>query len=153
MQGVNFSGLDDLDRKLKEVISELPEAKRELHEEIAKGLKEEVDRQITASGVRDSSGRVQGWQKEHVGSRGGYAAIRPVAASTGNNSPGAITNYLENGHRIREPGGNSQRYRPRIHKPYVDGYHFYQAAGNRAESKAIEAAENFVEDMMRKLEE
>ena len=28
MQGVNFSGLDDLDRKLKEVISELPEAKR-----------------------------------------------------------------------------------------------------------------------------
>ncbi|EPR12496.1 hypothetical protein [Ruminiclostridium papyrosolvens] len=152
MQSLQIDGISDFDSDLEELLGKLPDKRRDLHERIAKGTKEEVDKQINASGLKDSSGKIKDWQESHVGSGGGYAAVRAEKGETGKNSPGAITNYLENGHRIREPGGNSKTYRPRIKKPYVDGYHFYQSAQTSAEAKAIAEAEKFVEEFRQKLE-
>lgn len=152
MQSVDLSGLEEFDKALGDLLDELPEKRRELHEEIADIIKSEVNAQIAASGLHDSSGHIKDWQEPYVGSRGGYAAVRASDSSTGNDSPGAITNYLENGHRIRNPSGRGKHYRPRIKKAYVDGYHFYQAARNAAESRAIEATENFVKEITGKLE-
>lgn len=152
MQSVDFSDLEKLDDTLKILLDEVPERRRELHERISEAIKAEVDTAIATSGLHDNSGHVREWQESHVGSGGGYAAVRATDSSTGNNSPGAITNYLENGHRIRQPSGQSKHYRPRIKKPYVDGYHFYNAARNAAESRAIEAAEQYVKDFADKLE-
>ena len=87
-----------------------------------------------------------------VGSGGGYAAIRPVDTSTGDNSPGAITNYLESGHKIRRPSGLARRYRSRIRKAYVDGYHFYQKAETRVEAKAIKLAQEFADKLAKRIE-
>jgi hypothetical protein len=115
-------------------------------------LKQEVDAQIIASGINDSSGKVRGWQQEHVGSGGGYAAIRPTNSSTGGNSPGAITNYLESGHKIRTPSGKARYYKPKIKTSFVEGRHFYQNAAKSVEAKAIRLAERFAEDLAKRIE-
>jgi hypothetical protein len=152
MQNVDFSELISFDDELKALLEELPERRRELHARIGPVIKSEVDMQIAQSGLNDSSGRVKDWQGTHIGSGGGYAAVRATDKSTGKDSPGAITNYLENGHKIREPSGNSERYRPRIKKTYVDGFHFYKNARSEAEAKALEAAEEYVKEISEKLE-
>lgn len=144
--------LDKLSDDLDALLKELPEKRKELHERIAEVIKTEVDLQIAESGLNDSHGHIRQWQESTVGSGGGYAAVRAVKGETGPNSPGAITNYLENGHRIRQPSGNNPNYRPRINKPYVDGYHFYQSARNTVESKVIGEVEKYVDEITQELE-
>ena len=152
MQRVDLLGIKQLDNILGTLLDELPGKRKELHEHIADIIKSEVDAQISSSGLNDSSGKVKGWQESHVGSGGGYAAVRTTDSGIGDNSPGAITNYLENGHAIREPSGNAKRYRPNIKKPYVDGFHFYESARRNAESRAIAAAEEFADKIRQELE-
>jgi hypothetical protein len=152
MQSIDLSQISELDRVLENILNIVPEKRREMHEKIAEAIKEEVDTQIAQSGLNDSSGRVKDWQQQKVGSGGGYAAVRASDKAIGDNSPGAITNYLENGHKIREPSGKSPNYRPRIKKPYVDGFRFYGKARAGAEAKAISIAEEYVNDIAEKLE-
>lgn len=151
MQSISLSGLDGLTKDLDTLLEKMPEKNRDLHEELAQLAKAEVDAQISASGVNDSSGKIKSWQEPHVGSRGGYAAVRASDAGTGDNSPGAITNYLGSGHKIRRPGGRSKRYWPAIKKPYVNGRHFYQKAQTSVESKAITVTNRFTEDLAKEL--
>lgn len=152
MQSINLDALEKLDNDLESILNELPQRRRELHEKIADVIKSEVDLQITNSNLNDKSGKIKSWQNSYVGSGGGYAAVRASDKSTGANSPGAITNYLENGHKIRQPSGNSKKYSPRIKKSYVDGYHFYKNAGGYIEAKAIATAEEFVQQITEKME-
>ena len=152
MQSVRINGLEQLDEDLNSLLKEFPEARRKLHEEFADLLKTEVNTQIDSSGLRDERGKIKGWQESSVGSGGGYAVTRPEKSSTGANSPGAITNYLESGHQIRKPSGRAKRYRPRIKRSYVDGYHFYQKAQRSVEAKAIRLAEKFAEDLTKRIE-
>ncbi|MDU6306629.1 hypothetical protein [Faecalispora jeddahensis] len=162
---INLSALDGLTKDLDALLKKMPEKKRELHEELAKLAKQEIDAQISASGIDDSSGKIKGWQEPHVGSHGGYAAVRAAAGTTNSgirrlyrkkksaydNSPGAITNYLDGGHEIRRRGENSKRYRPAIKKPYVDGRHFYENARTALESKAIDLVNRFADDLAKEL--
>lgn len=152
MQSIDLSGLEEFSKELNDLLDEIPEARRKLHEELAVMAKQEVDVQIVASGVYDSRGRIRKWQQEYVGSGGGYAAVRANDEDTGDNSPGAITNYLESGHRIRPPSGNAKRYTPQIKVPYVEGYHFYDNARMNAEVKAIKIAERFADELAKKIE-
>lgn len=150
MQSIEVRGLEELDKRLELLLKEAPEAKRKLHEELAVMAKQEVDIQIAAS-LDDSNGKIQNWQTEHVGSGGGYAAVRPTDKTTGDNSPGAITNYLESGHSIRPPSGTARRYKPKIKVPYVDGRHFYQNARRNVTANAIYIAEKFADDLAKKI--
>jgi hypothetical protein len=153
MQSVGLESLNKLDRDLKKIMDDIPQARREMHTRIADAVKNEVDFQIIYSGIVDSHGYVTGWQETHVGSGGGYAAVRASDSSTGEDSPGAITNYLENGHAIRGPSVYAKRKRKsRAKMAYKDGYHFYQNARKNAESIAIREAEDYVEEVARKLE-
>ena len=151
MQSIDSAELEKLSDTLKSVLDEAPEKKRDLHEQLAELAKQEVDSQISAS-LGGDSGKIAEWQETHVGSGGGYAAIRASSESTGANSPGAITNYLENGHTIRSPSGHAQHYKPAIHEPYVEGRHFYQASRSALESKAIAAAQRFADQMAERIE-
>lgn len=70
-----------------------------LHDRIGTSIEREVRRQV-ASKIDDSHGKVQSWQVAWKSY--GYAAVRPrkstrTEAKNSNNSPGAITNYLEHG--------------------------------------------------------
>lgn len=150
MPEVRQNGLDSLDRSFKELLGKAPEKRKELHERIADRLKETIDAKIVER-LDDSNGKVQGYQEKAVGSGGGYAAVRPVKGRAGANSPGAITNYLEGGHRIRPPTGGKD-YRPRINVPYVEGRFFYASASAEAERVALEEAEQFADELADMLE-
>ena len=154
MQWLDAREVGELDQTLADLLREFPALRRELHEDLAKLAKQEVDAAIAASGVGDSGGRVRQWQVAHVGSRGGYAAVRPAGgkegAEIGPNGPGAVTNYLEGGHKIRGPGGG-KGYRPRIRVSYVNGFHFYETARTSFEAKALRRAEGFAERLAERL--
>ena len=143
--------INELSEKLNKVLSEMPNARRELHEEIKDLLKKEVDANIDAS-LSDFHGKIKNWQEAEVGSGGGYAAVRAKKGETGDDSPGAITNYLEGGHKIRTPSGKNKYYKPRIKKVYVDGFHFYAKTRQTIEAKVISIAEDFADDIIRSLD-
>ena len=151
MQSVDLKGLDELEKDIADLIKSFPDMQRELHEEFANTIKKKVDSEIVAS-LKNGASKIKRWQGKYVGSYGGYAAVRAVDTSTGSESPGAITNYLENGHKIRKPTGRNKRYKPRINKIYVDGYHFYSKASNNLEADIIKISEKFANKIRNKLE-
>lgn len=150
MQSIDLKALDELDKDIKNLIESFPDMQKELHEEFADLIKNKVDVEI--GGAIKNSSKIKRWQEKNIGSYGGYAAVRAVKVSTGTDSPGAITNYLENGHKIRKPTGRSKRYKPRINTIYVDGYHFYNRASNNLEGDIIKLSEQFIEKIKIKLE-
>lgn len=154
MQSVDLLELEDLARELNELLVQFPEERKKLHDQIAVLAKKEVDAQIVASGINDANGKVRGWQEHRVGSGGGYAAVSAVkgVGLVGSNSPGAITNYLESGHRIRPPSGEAKRYKPNIKTPYVEGRHFYEEARWSVEAMVINLVEEFADDLARRME-
>lgn len=143
--------LMDFSSDLSKILDQIPELRRELHEELAEMLQLEVRQEINNSNFNHGGNKLRRWQQMHVGSYGGYAAVRPVNkrvgeySATGDNSPGAITNYNEGGHRIRSPKGKAKRYKPKIKISYVDGRNFYQRARVNAESAAISIVEKFAD--------
>lgn len=151
MQSVDLKALDELEKAIADLIKSFPDMQRELHEEFANTIKKKVDSEIVAS-LKNGASKIKRWQGKYVGSYGGYAAVRAVDTSTGSESPGAITNYLENGHKIRKPTGRNKRYKPRINKIYVDGYHFYSKASNNLEADIIKISEKFANKIRNKLE-
>lgn len=133
------------------LLADIPKLRRGLHEELADVLKSQLDSSISTS-INDSHGTIAGWQRQLVGSGGGYAAIRPVAGISGPDSPGAITNYLESGHKTRPPGGNNPRYRPRIKLAYVSGRHFYLKTVASVEPILISTAEAYADKLAARIE-
>ena len=96
-------------------------------------MKARLDTEI-ASRVRDTHGKIRGWQEIRIGSKAGYGVIAPVRDSSGRDSPGAITRYLEVGHRIRNPKkAGAKGYRPRIRVAAVAGRFFYKSADAQKE--------------------
>lgn len=155
MQDIDTRQISDFDKVLNDLLDEFPKMRRELHEELGELAKKEVDTAIAASGLNDASGKVRRWQKAYVGSGGGYAAVRPIGSrdggGVGKNSAGAITNYLEGGHKTR--GSKAQKSKKSSLKvAYVNGYHFYQTARSSVEAKAIKAAEQFANKLAGRLE-
>lgn len=152
MQSIEISELEKFNSDLDELLKQVPGARCELHEKIGQMAGGEVENEIAQSGFKGGGEKLRNWQEVHIGSRGGYAAVRPTNAKTGDNSPGAITNYNEGGHTIRNPTGKSKNYRSKIKVPYVEGRHFYQSARRTAEKEAIEIAEDFADKLAEKLE-
>ncbi len=144
---LTVKGLSKFDQDLQNILEGNHDKLRELHEDLADMLEDTVRAAIDQSGMKDGGGKIKRYQVKYVGSRGGYAAVRPDDSQSGPNGPGAITRYLEQGHRIpRARGGKG--YRPRIKRSYVDGYHFYQSAGPIAEAKAIRMVEEFADKLL-----
>lgn len=139
MPTIEFNELDKLIKTLSDTQKALPELRKRIMDQCAEKLQQLVRSNVDRSGVRDVRGRVKTWQEQFVGSRGGYAAVRPTDAGTGAYSPGAITNYLEGGHKNRLPTGRSKRYKPEIHTARTPGRFFYQAS-RREMGKITEAA-------------
>lgn len=132
-----------LSLKLEQAGKAGKEEQRAVHEELAGAMLSSV-RGIIGGCIYDTHGKIQGYQDKHVGSKGGYAAVRPNKKPGGPNGAGAVTNYLENGHAIRRPGGSAKRYKPRIRTLYVAGNGFYAAArghlGNMQQRIALRIA-------------
>lgn len=119
-------------------IQKIPAIKTQALYAAAKSFQEEVRTQIQEQGVRDSFGRVKRWQQVRMGSKGGYAAVYPMAEHTQKTWRGKpvyssqITRWLERGHGARK--SRSGFYHSGVQ--YVKGYLFY----SWARSKGVAAA-------------
>lgn len=103
---------------------------RAIHERLGARMQAAVHGRIAgmlqnAHGGRD---KVAGWQTVYIGSGGGYAAVRAVSPPTGKGSPGAVTNAIVSGHKVRFPSGRAKRrYRRKARMLHVPGRDFYSA--------------------------
>ena len=151
-QSVKISGLERLREDLEGLSASLPEMRREIHEELAGQMLAEVQDALTQK-AGESSGTVAGWQESYVGTKGGYAAVRPRAKAFHEGyAVGQITNAIENGHAIRRPSGRWKGYRARVKKRYVLGLHFYrEVQGGRLEKLAIDAANRMADRIQKAL--
>ena len=151
-QSVKVSGLDLLREDFQKLAGELPEMRREIHEELAGQMRGEVEEAL-ARKAGSSTGKVAGWQEGYVGTKGGYAAVRPRAKTSYRGyAVGQITNAIENGHAIRRPSGRWKGYRARVKKRYVLGLHFYrEVQGGKLEKLAIDAANRMADRIQKAL--
>lgn len=142
----------DVGKLFENMLRASPEIRRKAIERAATRLHADLRSKIR-SRINDSHGKVQRWQRIRKGSKGGYAVIEAEDTSTGDNSPGAITNYLEHGHAIRPPRmAGAKGYRPRIHTSYVSGRYFYADVGDKAEDEAIRVGKEICEELTKVIE-
>lgn len=153
---IDSRDIDRLVEKLTKSLNIIREAKRKAFEEAAPQLKQAVD---TAIG---GTGKVRSWQAQYVGSKGGFAAVRPKAKTfteiNGRGkryAVGAVTNAIDSGHRFPAPSGRDKHYRPRIKsgRQSVAGRQFYQQAEAQVPEIAQLAAQKVVDALVEHLEE
>ena len=126
------SNTADLDRLLVSwdaLLKEFPKIKRSVLDDLGKELQRRLKTEI------GGTGKVAGWQAPHMGSGGGYVAVRPRAKTYQTTKGGKryavgyVTNAIEGGHRTggQRPGPKAQgyKYRPRFNKAAVPGRWFY----------------------------
>lgn len=161
--------LRSLDMRLKEILLRAPEQQRALHERLGTALLDEVRHRAPISvkghdlghGEYHERGTLRRWQTKYIGTRGGYAAIRAAETPKGVNGAGAITNYVENGHRVGRAGyGVSARTRRRRRQygmipplSFVNGRGFYHKAHATAARLLTQAAERWADEIARELSE
>jgi len=159
MTGIDLSGLDALDGRFKKALQERPTLRRHMHEEVSAAIQEELRQSIGRSGIIERDRKLRGWQARYVGSRGGYAAVRPIGQAdgggTGSNSAGAITNYLESGHKVRPSKASATAGRKlrksRARQQHVSGYGFYAETRNHAQRIALDAANSYADAFAERL--
>ena len=125
-QAADTRDLDRLMESWDRLLAAFPGEKRAMLERLGPRMLQAVRREI------GSTGKVAGWQAPHMGSGGGYVAVRARAKTYQTTKGGKryavgyVTNAIEKGHRIpRHRGGRD--YRPRIKTAAVPGRWFYDA--------------------------
>lgn len=159
MQEVKLQGLEQIERlasKLEQSPEVFKTARRKAFEEAAPEAKKIVDRHI------GGTGKVQSWQTSTVGSRGGYAAVRPkantwTAASKKSGrryAVGAVTNAIVSGHAFPSPSGK-ERYKPRIKvsSMRVPAKPFYADSEPEIQNLAQRTADKIAQELISHLEE
>ena len=81
MQSLEIHGMDELNRVLDKVIEEFPNERRRLHERIA-DIAENIVKQQAGNGT------LANMQESFVGSKGGYAAVKPRRGGNRPQQPG-----------------------------------------------------------------
>ena len=142
MESIDLKELDKLSERFQNALKEFPKQRKWYHVQVGKEILEAVRRRI------GGTGKVQGWQGAYVGSKGGYAAVRPKGEMFSDGyAVGYLTNAIENGHKIRMGKGK----RTRIKKPYVNGRYFYRDSLPEAERIAIRKAEQLADKLCKVL--
>jgi hypothetical protein len=159
MQSLDMDGLDRLDRSWTNLIKYFPQLKINTLKSAGEALLLEVRRQAMTSGMRDGGAKVAGWQRKYLGRKGGYVAIRAAGGRDGGgvgaDSAGAVTNYTENGHRVRGPsrrhGPGYRRRKSRAHTDEVAGYHYYRRVIAEADRVVREPVETLKREIAARL--
>lgn len=153
---IDHSELERLVEKLAKSPQVIVQAKRQAFKAAAPKLKAVIDAQI------GGSGKVRSWQGAYMGSKGGYAAVRPKAKTYTKPTKkwgykyavGYVTNAINSGHSWPTPssGNRLTGYRAGSKSGWVEGKGFYEAAQGQAEQVAQEAAGQIVQALIDHLE-
>ncbi len=163
---MDYSAAERYFKSFEELFRVYPKAKKIALLELEKSMVQDVWEQIPARGIDDSWYHVRNWQEGHIGSGGGYVAVRPVTQTVQTTRAGkttssrAITQYLDRGHGARRPSGKTERYRPQIVKAgigsagnaYVKGHLFYSFAKVGIEDRAVRSAEHILVQLENKFD-
>ena len=156
-QSIDTTQFRVLSRRVENLLKKCPEKRKELHERLARMAQEEVNRQIDIR-LNGNTGKIKGWQESEVGSKGGYAAVRPIKGKMPPNGKGNayayghVTNAIENGHRVRMSEAESERRRPgRPQMLAVAGRSLYDAASKAMERRTLEEAEKLAQEITEEL--
>lgn len=152
---IDARDLERLIKKLEAAPDILKDARRRAMEEATPKLKQEVDRAI------GGEGKVKSWQEMYVGSKGGYAAVRPksktwteVNGRGKKYAVGYVTNAIEHGHRFPSPYGKQRRYNEiRNDQLNVPGRYFYREANKNTLEIAQKAAAQVEAELKAHLED
>lgn len=123
---VDTTGLDRLAESWDALVQRFPRQKRAALAALGTELLQQVRSEI------GGTGKVAGWQAPHMGSGGGYVAVRAKAdtyqttKSGKRYAVGYVTNAFEGGHKIRKPQGG-KGYRSRVNVAAVPGRWAYNA--------------------------
>lgn len=132
------------------VMDAIPNARKEALSAAAEAVKEEVDRQIDLR-LQDRNGRVKRWQQVTMGSKGGWARVKPEEMERdkwGYDSVD-ITRYLERGHKavMSKRHGKVRAYDTKktvrsasTGELIVRGRQFYAFSNSKAQQLALAAA-------------
>lgn len=157
---VDYSELNYTFHRFNDLLRAIPGLRAEALEAAGMAVLAQLRGEISQR-VHDADGSVSALQVMELGSRGGYAAIRPAARTrvngkTWGGSPvtaGQLTGWLERGHGVRKPSGNARRYEPKLRyindrtdAGYVPGRMFYSWTAMRADEIAAKAAEQAMDD-------
>ncbi len=170
MQSVDYAKMSLLVAEMTKSLSSLKDAQRRAHLAVGEAILADVKRRI------GGSGKVQSWQAAHIGSGGGYVAVRAKADTfytqqnaAGETSWGAqryavgyITNAIENGHDQNLGmfvgdlsstsfwGGQLDGGARLVHRR-VAGRGFYADARGSADTIAQSAAQDFAQEIAAEL--
>ena len=124
--------LDELDKKFTELLKQFPQAKRGLVEDVGEKLYEKVISNIDST-VSKHSGKLKDGVKKHIGSKGGYAAVRADYKIAPH------THLIENGHKIVRDGKIVG---------WVSGKHMYRNALNEMIDEIQQDAEKMLSGLV-----
>lgn len=148
---VDTRGLDRLVESWDKLLQRFPEEKRSALDRMGRELLQRVRREI------GGSGKVAGWQAPHMGSGGGYVAVRAKAKtyqatqSGKRYAVGYITNAIEGGHKVSRPRGG-KGYRSRVKVAAVPGRWFYDSVRQQVDGLSREEAEALMQTILDGLE-
>ena len=159
---LDTSELDKLLQKLEQAPEVFQQARREAFEAAAGELKQVLDQRI-ASTIDDGRSKVRNWQGQFVGSRGGYAAVRPKADTfteptkkDGNvYAVGYVTNAINSGHHYPGQGARKTSKAGKTDtyvSGRVPGRYFYDKAQLQVNAIAKETCNKIVEELTKSLE-
>ena len=143
--------LDGLVSSWDRLLQQFPQEKQRLLQEMGRTMLERVRSEI------GGAGKVSGWQVPHMGSGGGYVAVRAKAdtyqttKSGKRYAVGYVTNAIEGGHRIPRHRG-SEGYRSRIHVAAVNGKWMYAKVRQSLPGMADDEVQRLVALILRGLE-
>lgn len=161
---MNTLRIDDSD--LQALIKRLERSPETLKRAKAAAFKRAAPRLLALTQMQiGGSGKVMSWQEKYVGSRGGYAAVRPKADTFietrgkekgGRGEPrkyavGYVTNAINSGHNYptRRTFAEERGYRASVGR--VEGRHFYETAQDMAAPVARQAAEEILAEVVEEL--
>lgn len=139
--------LEAFSRDLEDLLPKLRQARRA-------ALEDAGDQMLAAVRSRiGGSGKVQRWQESHLGSGGGYVAVRARAKVYDENrcAVGYITNALESGH-WQTPGQYVPALGRKLTRDRVPGKYMYAQSAPDLERIAQSAAERIEASMEHILE-
>jgi len=132
-----------------EILADRFDKSAEMFPEIRREALEKAGRELLPAlrGRIGGHGKVQNWQDVYMGSRGGYAAVRPKAKTFAETkregrqyAVGAVTTAIEHGHKTRGGAGR------------VPGKHFYLSTMSDAVRLQNAAAEELARRLTETLE-
>ena len=155
MQSVDLSDLDQILERWNALLRDFPAMKKDVLRELSQRMLASVRSEIPGTGT------VRSWQDRYIGSKNGYAAVRPKAntftttAGGKKYAVGYVTNAIENGHKHRRPSQVQREgysYHGRINVAAVPGLHFYATVRSQRQGMGGELVHSLAADVAARLE-